>query len=619
MLASRLVLSLERLLNTRWAYGGRFDADGKRLYFVSDLAGVPQVWAAGSERWPELVVATPDRAQAVYPGPRAGTLVVMHDVGGDERNQLLLVDGARRQPLTDAPTRVHHFGDWSADGWRVSFNANGRDSRWFDVYVRDLRSGETRSVLQDDSTNSGGEFSPDGRWLVVTRVFSSSHQQLWLVDLEGREAPRLLTRDAREAKYESAQWLPDGRRLMLRSDLDREMDAPALLDVESGELHYSVDHDVEADSQTLSRDGRRLAYALNRDGSAEIRVRDLVDGVEYRVESLPGGSLYEYWQRGLAWDPSGTRLAISWFGPRHNQNVWVHDVRTRKTRQVTHAPRAGVSERRLVEPELVRYPTFDGREIPALWYGPTRRAATAPPCIVFVHGGPEGQSRPTFNPVIQHLASAGFAVLAPNVRGSSGYGKTYLHLDDVYRRMDSVADLARAALWLRATGRADPERIAVYGGSYGGFMVLAALTTYPDLWAAGVDLVGIANFVTFLEHTGPWRRHLREVEYGSLERDREFLERISPINHVEKITAPLLVIHGANDPRVPIVETEQIVARLQALGRTVELVRFEDEGHSISKLKNKLVAYPRAVDFLRRHLRARKRAPKRELAAPAAR
>jgi dipeptidyl aminopeptidase/acylaminoacyl peptidase len=193
-------------------------------------------------------------------------------------------------------------------------------------------------------------------------------------------------------------------------------------------------------------------------------------------------------------------------------------------------------------------------------------------------------------------------VLAPNVRGSSGYGRTYIHLDDVRKRMDSVADLASAVAWLRDSGRADPHRIAVYGGSYGGFMVLSALTTYPDLWAAGVDLVGIGSFITFLENTGPWRRHLREAEYGSLEHDREFLEEISPINKVDRIRAPLLVIHGANDPRVPISEAEHMVQRLRGLGRTVEFLRLEDEGHQIAKLKNKLVAYPMAADFLKRHL-----------------
>jgi dipeptidyl aminopeptidase/acylaminoacyl peptidase len=271
-------------------------------------------------------------------------------------------------------------------------------------------------------------------------------------------------------------------------------------------------------------------------------------------------------------------------------------------RQVTFAGNLEEVVSELTEPEHVRYPTFDGREIPALFY-PSPKGGSAP-CVVFVHGGPEGQYRPTFQPVVQYLASAGFAVLAPNVRGSTGYGKTYMHLDDVEKRMDSVADLAHAVAWLRDTGRADPHRIAVYGGSYGGFMVLAALTTYPALWAAGVDLVGIANFVTFLENTGPWRRHLREAEYGSLAKNRAFLEEISPINKVDRIRAPLLVIHGANDPRVPISETEQMVARLRELGRTVEFLRLDDEGHQIAKLKNKLVAYPMAADFLERQLLA---------------
>jgi dipeptidyl aminopeptidase/acylaminoacyl peptidase len=270
---------------------------------------------------------------------------------------------------------------------------------------------------------------------------------------------------------------------------------------------------------------------------------------------------------------------------------------------VTRAGGLGLDTSALIEPEHVQYPTFDGRQIPALFYPAPSTTDNGPaPCVVLVHGGPKGQYRPTFQALVQFLASAGFAVLAPNVRGSSGYGRTYVHLDDVRKRMDSVADLAHGVYWLRDSGRADPRRIAVYGGSYGGFMVLAALTTYPDLWAAGVDLVGIANFVSFLENTGPWRRHLREAEYGSLENDREFLEEISPINHVEQITAPLLVIHGANDPRVPINEAEQMVARLKSLGRTVEFLRLEDEGHQIAKLKNKLVAYPLAVDFLRRHL-----------------
>jgi dipeptidyl aminopeptidase/acylaminoacyl peptidase len=385
------------------------------------------------------------------------------------------------------------------------------------------------------------------------------------------------------------------------TDVGRDLAAPARIDLTSGQVSFIVEPDDDVDEIALDPTGTRLAYALNRDGEVEIVIRELESGQEQSVAGLPPGALYTYWQNGLAWDRRGQRLAISWTASRTNPNVFVSSGTNAAAVQLTQASGLGLNQSQLTEPEHVQYPTFDGRQIPALFY-PAPHAPGLAPCVVFVHGGPEGQYRPTFQPIVQYLVSAGFAVLAPNVRGSTGYGRAYMHLDDVRKRMDSVADLAHAAYWLRGSGRADPHRIAVYGGSYGGFMVLAALTTYPDLWAAGVDLVGIANFVTFLENTGPWRRHLREAEYGSLENDRAFLEEISPINHVERIRAPLLVIHGANDPRVPITEAEQMVGRLRGLGRTVEFLRLEDEGHQIAKLKNKLVAYPLVADFLRRHL-----------------
>jgi dipeptidyl aminopeptidase/acylaminoacyl peptidase len=253
---------------------------------------------------------------------------------------------------------------------------------------------------------------------------------------------------------------------------------------------------------------------------------------------------------------------------------------------------------------LVRYPTFDGRQIPAFLYLPHGEQRNLP-VVINVHGGPEGQSRPWFNPTIQYLVSRGYGVLDPNVRGSSGYGHEYQSLDDVRLRMDSVADLRHAALWLSESGIADPQRIAVMGASYGGFMVLSAITTYPDLWAVAVDIVGIANFVTFLENTGPWRRKLRESEYGNLENDRAFLEQISPIRSVDRITAPLFVVHGANDPRVPVGEAEQIVSALRAREVPVEYLRFADEGHGLIKRTNRLVAYPAIARFLERYLGAR--------------
>ncbi len=265
---------------------------------------------------------------------------------------------------------------------------------------------------------------------------------------------------------------------------------------------------------------------------------------------------------------------------------------------VTASDHAGLDPSTLVEPTLEHVRSFDGLDVPTFLYTPRGlRAGERAPVVVWVHGGPEAQFNPYFSAVIQFLVGHGYVVAAPNVRGSTGYGKRFSHLDDVEHREDSVRDLAAVNRWLRARPDVHPDRIAVLGGSYGGYMVLAALTLDPDLWAAGCDIVGIANFRTFLERTASYRRALREAEYGSLARDGELLDRISPIHHVDRIRAPLFVIHGANDPRVPVSEAEQIVEALRARRQRVEYIRFENEGHGIFRRENRVRAYGELVRF----------------------
>lgn len=277
--------------------------------------------------------------------------------------------------------------------------------------------------------------------------------------------------------------------------------------------------------------------------------------------------------------------------------------------QVTRSSRAGIPQKSFIAPELIHYRSFDERGFqPGMYLPPgVERTEGTPlnlPVVVEVHGGPESQ-RIEFNLVYQYFLSQGYAILAPNVRGSTGYGKAYEKLDNVELRAHSFADLAHAAYWLRESGIADSKRIAVIWAAHmAATSLLAALTEYPDIWAAGVDIVGIANLVSFLEHTGPWRRHLREAEYGSLARDRDLLVSLSPIHKVDRIVAPLLVIHGANDPRVPVGEAEQIVTSLRERDRPVDYLRFEDEGHGIVKLQNRLVCYPAIAAFLDRYLKA---------------
>jgi dipeptidyl aminopeptidase/acylaminoacyl peptidase len=294
--------------------------------------------------------------------------------------------------------------------------------------------------------------------------------------------------------------------------------------------------------------------------------------------------------------PGGKLVSFTLSGPTRPPDVWVADVGTGEARQVTRSSTAGIDPATFVEPTLDRIESHDGLAVPVLTYRPPD--VDEPPVLAWVHGGPESQTRPAFNALFQHWVACGWAVVAPNVRGSTGYGRTYVHLDDVDKRLNSVRDLAGLHDWMATQPDLDETRAALYGGSYGGYMVLAGLAFQPERWAAGVEIVGISHLVTFLENTSDWRRAFREREYGSLEHDRDLLLEASPITHVDAMRAPLFIIHGANDPRVPLSEAEQIHRVLSERGIRTELLVYDDEGHGLSKLANRLDAYPRAVAFL---------------------
>jgi dipeptidyl aminopeptidase/acylaminoacyl peptidase len=594
-----------RYLNIRSAYGSSFTPDGDRLAFLTNITGVPQVWQVPVDGgWPDQLTFFDERVSFVEYAPNAEQAIFGMDLGGSERTQLyLLTDGGEQSILLtgEAPEAIHTFGGWSRDGTRIAFSSNRRNGTDFDVYVREVGpqgAGQARCVFAGQGMHTVVGWGPDGRWIIVSRSYSSLHNDLYRLSVEGGE-PELLTPHTGEARYVEVNVAPDGSGLYLATDVGSDFLRPAYLDLRTRELRMLDIEEWDVDALRLSKDGHMLAIVINQDGYSRWKLSDLRTGRELPAPELPPGVCSF-----LTWSEDSTALSFTLTGPRHPLDVWVYDLRSSQARQVTNSSLAGLPRSSFVAPELVHYPTFDGRTIPAYFYRPQSGARAGLPVIVDVHGGPESQRRVEFNPVYQYFLHRGYAICAPNVRGSTGYGRTYSHLDDVEKRMDSVADLAYAARWLCDSGLADPRRIAVLGGSYGGFMVLAALTSYPELWAAGVDIVGIANFVTFLENTGPWRRHLREAEYGSLERDRALLESISPIHKVDQIRAPLMVIHGANDPRVPVGEAEQIVASIRARGGVVEYLRFEDEGHGIVKLANRLSCYPAIARFLDAHIRA---------------
>jgi dipeptidyl aminopeptidase/acylaminoacyl peptidase len=615
---------IDRYLNIRAATGPTFSPDGRFVAFLMNTTGVAQLWQVPVEGgWPEQLTFTNESVRGAHYSPLKHELIYSMDVGGNERTQLYrlsgvggnghsLGDGWTSEDVTKEPKAIHSFGGWSHDGERFAFSANREDAARFDVYVQKLGGDAKLLAKGPGGYYSAAGWSPDDRSLLIGREESNFNQDLFVADVADGKVRRL-TPHKGDAQYHRPHWSADGKSVYcLSTDGGRDLVGLARIDLDSGKLAYVETPEHEIEAVLPSPKGTWLAWVVNVGGKSDLKLRHLKSGKTLSAPGLPLGVITH-----LEFAPDDGRLAFVFDGPRYNLDVWLWDLTaprgnardepqpSSKLRQLTHASRAGIPVGRFVEPELVHYKTFDDLKIPAWYYPPAEKPGDGrpPPVIVYPHGGPESQTRPAFNALFQFFLQRGYAILAPNVRGSTGYGTKYMNLDNTTKRMDSVKDLAHAAYWLRDEKRGDPKRLAVFGGSYGGFMVLAQVTHYPDLWAAGIDVVGICNWVTFLEKTGAYRRANREAEYGNLREHREFLEKISPINHVDKIKCPMMVIHGANDPRVPIEEAEQIVAALKKRNVPVEYLRYEDEGHGLAKLKNRLDAYPKIAAFLDKHLK----------------
>lgn len=586
--------SISRFLNTRSATSPTFSPDGRRVAFLSDITGVIQLWQVPVDGgWPEQLTFSDDRVMRALYGHHTDEIVFGMDNGGNERQQIYCLRDGDVTAIAVNPAVMHTVGSISPDDRQIAFVDNRRNPAYFDVYTANLDGTNERCVYEQDGSNFVADWSPDGRSLLIMRRTGSLDAELCLLDLASGEAAYLTPHSAPVA-YEQAQFSPDSRSIYLITDQGSEYNRAARMDPNTRQLEFITDDDHNVDWLRLSPDGKRLAMVRNLDGYGHGHVLTLATGESKPVPGIPPGVVME-----PAWSRDSRMVAFVFSGPRNNANIWVWELAGETCRQVTHVAAGGIPQDVFVEPELVHVRSFDGREIPAFLYMP---GATRPPVVVSVHGGPEGQAQPLFSPVTQYFVNRGYAVLTPNVRGSTGYGRAYTHLDDVEKRMDSVADLEATARWLRESGRVDGDRMAIMGGSYGGFMVLAALTSYPDLWAAGVDIVGVANFETFLQNTSAYRRHWRIPEYGDPDRDAALLRRISPINHMDRIAAPLIVIHGDNDPRVPLNEAEQVVEAARKRGLPVEFLHFTDEGHGIVRLANKLVAYGAIAEFLDTYL-----------------
>jgi dipeptidyl aminopeptidase/acylaminoacyl peptidase len=549
----------------------------------------------------------PDRVAGARYSPRSGDYFIFgKDVGGGEWFQNYRFDFSTGSVtlLTDGGRSQNSLGLWSHGGGRVAYGSTRRNGRDRDIWIMNPSDPKDDRLLLE--LEGGGwialDWSPDDKQLVVGEYISINEIYLWLVDVATGAKKSLMPKGgAEKVAYGGAVFGKNGRSLYVTTDRDSEFKRLARVDPLTGAHTCLTSHiNWDVDEFDLSRDGKTIAFVTNEDGIGVLHLLDTASRKEKPAPRLPAGSV-----SGIRWHRNNRDLAFQLASAGTPQDVYSLDVRTGKVDRWTFSETGGINTGSFAEPELIRWTSFDGRTLSGFLYSPPARFTGKRPVIINIHGGPESQFRPAFlgrNNL--YLNEFGVALVFPNVRGSTGFGKSFVKLDNGLKRMDSVRDIGALLDWIKTRPDLDAGRIMVSGGSYGGFMTLAVAVEYSDRIRCALDVVGISNFVTFLENTESYRRDLRRAEYGD-ERDpeiRAFLERTAPLNNAGKITKPLFVVQGYNDPRVPRTESEQMVATVRANGLPVWYLMARDEGHGFSKKRNQDFLFYATVQFIQDHL-----------------
>jgi len=587
--------------NARSAVFEDWLADGSMLIGTrfGDVNQIHHVAAPGAARTQLTFFDEPVNLAKAQPG--AARFVYPRDVGGAEYYQAYLRDlnGAEAQ-LTAPNTRNSGFV-FSKDGKRVAWSQVTPGDPNYDIMLADADNPQGRRVVHEGKGAMAVlDYAPDGKSLLLSRFNSSTFVELFVLDLATGDL-RPVGPTNRKVGYEGGAFTADGHGVVTLSDDGSDMARPVVLDIAGGPTR-DLDPNAKwpAEMFDVSKDGRFIAYMVNEEGYSKIVVKELASGRTLPTPKLPLGVL-----TGLGFSPDGKQIGLSISTSTSSGDVWSFGLEDQKLVRWTQSELGGLEPAKLVEPTLFRYTTFDKRSIPAFIYKPAARPGEKLPVVIQIHGGPEGQEQPSFNPRRQSWVNeVGAAVIIPNVRGSTGYGKTYLGLDNAEKREDSVKDIGALLDWIAKQPDLDASRVAVVGQSYGGYMSLAVAAHYNDRIVGAIDLYGISNWTTFLQNTEGYRRDLRRVEYGD-ERDpkmRAVFDKISPINLSDRMRKPMMIYQGANDPRVPRTESEQMVAKLRAQGTDVWYVLAKDEGHGVAKKRNAEAVRATEIVFLKKVL-----------------
>jgi dipeptidyl aminopeptidase/acylaminoacyl peptidase len=591
--------TLQQYMAIRRANDPSFSPHADSIAFASNASGGWQLWVTPTSRWEPKQLSRFSGGVAGRWSPTGSTLLVMADRNGDQKFQLFTIDVASGEStlVTHEPEAQHRLGGWMPDGRSIFYTSNARDSRYFDCYVMDIATQRAERVSDVPALLRAVAVSHDGRLLAVEDVHSGVDDDIRIVDRRAKDS-RVITAHVGTAKFSVVGFSDDDRTLYCRTNADGEYLGLQSIDIASAARRALVITPHDVDFAIMNHKGTQIAFSENVDGFERLALWDMATRRRVPVPDLPAGI-----DTPQEFSSDDSTLAIVVSTPAHDDEVWVIDLAAQRAKRVTHSPQGGVAEDSYVLPTTIHYRSFDGRSIPALLFVPRGASPKArAPVLVSVHGGPDLQEQPYLTNYYQFLVARGYAVLAPNIRGSTGYGKSYVALDDGTKRWDALQDIAQAVRWIKEQENLDGGKVACFGSSYGGFATLAMLVHYPDLFSAGIDFYGPADLTTFLDRTAPHRRQQRIAEYGDPVRDSTFMAAISPARHTDRIKSPLLVIQGAQDPIVPPAESEDMVRLIKEHRGTAEYLLFPDEGHGIGKDQNFVKAYETMLEFLRRYM-----------------
>ncbi|MFN3536555.1 MAG: alpha/beta fold hydrolase [Brevundimonas sp.] len=587
--------------------GEAFSPDGRSLLISSDATGVFNAYAMPIDGGPAIALTTSDAIAhfAASYFPSDGRVLYTADAGGGG-SELTHVyvrqeDGSVRD-LTPGDAVKAGFAGFSADGSTIYLTSNARDAAAFDLIAVDARTYDARMLFENTGGFYPGAISRDGRWLALDKPVTSADSDVYLADLSTGGEPVLITEHEGNVAYGSYDFTPDSAALIYATNEHGEFNQAWRHDLTTGEKTPYLAADWDVMYLAFSPSGRYRVSAVNADASTQLTLLDTATNRPVALTGVPDGDIGQ-----VRFNADESAIAFTVASDPSPSDIFVGDLTTGQARRLTTALNPAISESDLVEAVIVRYSASDGVEIPAVLYRPRGASAETPvPALVLVHGGPGGQTRRGYSAMVQHLVNHGYAVLGANNRGSSGYGKTFFHMDDRAHGEADLQDIVDGGQWLREQDWVADDQVAVMGGSYGGYITAAALAFHPEAFEAGVNIFGVTNWVRTLESIPPWWGAQRDALYdemGDPATDAERHRRISPLFHASNIVRPMLVVQGANDPRVLQVESDELVAAIRANDVPVEYVLFPDEGHGFLRRENRITAQEAYLAFLNAHVR----------------